>query len=123
MKLHKIARALFGGYFIYSGINHLAHTEEIARHAKTKHIPAPEAAVIASGIGLIAGGAGLALGLKPRVAAIPIVGFLAAVSPTVHNFWSDEDANERQHNMADFSKNLALLTGTLAVAGASGHRG
>jgi len=122
MKLYKIGRALFGGYFIYCGIDHLVHEKEIAGYAKTKHIPSAKAAVIASGIGLIAGGTGLALGLKPRVAAMPIVGFLAAVSPTVHNFWSDKDPNERQHNMADFSKNLALLTGTLAVAGASGRR-
>lgn len=123
MKLHTIGRALFGGYFIYSGINYLVHEKEIAGHARSKRIPSPDVAVIASGIALIAGGAGMALGLKPKVAAIPIVGFLAAVSPTIHNFWNDQDPNERQHNVGDFAKNLALLSGTLAVAGASGRRG
>jgi len=122
MNLHKIGRALFGGYFIYSGINHFLHEKQLARYAKAKHIPAPDAAVIASGVALIAGGAGMALGVKPKLAAAPIVGFLAAVSPTIHNFWSEGDANERQQNMAHFGKNLALLTGALAIAGASGRR-
>jgi hypothetical protein len=53
---------------------------------------------------------------------MPIVGFLAAVSPTIHNFWRDADPNERRHNMVDFAKNLALLSGTLAVAGAAPGR-
>lgn len=81
MKLHNIARALFGGFFIYSGINHFIHEKELARCAKAKHIPAPDAAVIASGVALVAGGTSLALGLKPKVGAAPIVGFPAAVSP------------------------------------------
>lgn len=122
MKLHKIGRALFGGFFIYSGINHFIHEKELARYAKAKHIPAPDAAVIASAVALVAGGTSLALGLKPKVGAAPIVGFLAAVSPTVHSFWNDKDPNEREQNMAHFAKNLALIAGTLAVAGASGRR-
>ena len=122
MNLHKVGRAFFGGYFIYSGINHFVHRRELAKYAKAKHIPAPDVAVIASGIALVIGGTSMALGLKPRFAAAPIVGFLAAVSPTIHNFWNDTGRNERQHNMVDFGKNLALLSGTLAIAGASGRR-
>jgi putative oxidoreductase len=69
-----------------------------------KHVPQPDAAVIDSGVALLEGGASLALGLKPKLGAASIVGFLAAVTPTIHNFWRDDHPGERMHNMADFSK-------------------
>lgn len=117
MKLHKIGRALFGGFFVYSGINHLIHEKELAKYAKAKGIPAPDAAVIASGIALIAGGTSIALGVKPKFGAAQIIGFLAAVTPTMHNFWNDKNPSERQNNMINFSKNIALLSSALAIAG------
>jgi putative oxidoreductase len=117
MSLRKVGRALFGGYFIYSGINHFLHEKDLVQYAKAKHVPAPDAAVIASGIALVAGGTSLALGLKPKFGAASVVGFLAAVTPSIHNFWADADPNQRQNNMAHFGKNLALLSGALAFAG------
>jgi len=122
MKLYKVGRALFGGYFVYSGINHFVHKQQLAKHAESKHIPKPEAAVIATGIAMIAGGATLALGLKPKYAAMPLMGFLATVSPTVHAFWKDKDHSEKMHDMVDFTKNLALLGGAMALADARAQR-
>ena len=116
MSLRKIGRVLFGSYFIYSGIEHFLHEKDLAKYAKAKHIPAPDAAVIASGVALVAGGASLALGLKPKFGAASVIGFLAAVTPSIHNFWGDADPNQRQNNMAHFGKNLALLSGALAFA-------
>jgi len=122
MSLRKIGRVLFGSYFIYSGIEHFLHEKDLAEYAKAKHVPAPDAAVIASGIALVAGGASLALGLKPKFGAASVEGFLAAVTPSIHNFWADADPNQRQNNMAHFGKNLALLSGALALAdGESRH--
>jgi uncharacterized membrane protein YphA (DoxX/SURF4 family) len=122
MKLYKVGRALFGGYFIYSGIMHFTKKNDLAQYAQAKKIPKPDAAVIATGVALIAGGASLALGLKPKFGAASVIGFLAAVTPTMHNFWKDRNENEKMHNMVDFTKNLALLSGTLALAGAEGKR-
>lgn len=116
MSLRKVGRALFGGYFIYSGINHFLHEKELAKYAEAKHVPVPDAAVIASGVALIAGGASIALGWKPKFGAASLAGFLAAVTPSIHNFWADADPNQRQNNMAHFGKNLALLSGALALA-------
>lgn len=116
MKIYKLGRFLLGSFFVYNGINHFLKRKEIAEYAGAKHVPQPDAAVIASGIALLAGGTSLALGLKPKLGAASVIGFLAAVTPTIHNFWRDEDPGERMHNMVDFSKNLALLSGVLALA-------
>ena len=116
MKIYKLGRALFGGYFIYSGINHFMKKNELAQYAGAKRVPKPDAAVIATGVALLAGGSSLALGLKPKWGAASLIGFLATVSPMMHNFWKDEDPTQRQKNMIDFTKNMALLSGALALA-------
>ena len=109
MKIYKLGRALFGAYFIYNGINHFKKHEALAQYAQAKNVPNPDAAVIATGVALVAGGASLALGLKPKLGASSVIGFLAAVSPMMHNFWKEEDPGERQKSMIDFGKNTALL--------------
>ena len=112
-----IGRMLFGGYFLYNGINHLKNRHQMAPYVEAKGVPVPEISVIASGIPLLIGGASLLLGVKPKLGAAAIVGFLAGVSPIMHDFWRNEDPNERQANMRSFMSNLALAGGALALAG------
>src|SRR5215475_3944869 len=112
-----IGRILFGGFFVYSGINHLLKKREMAPYAASKGVPNAEFSVGASGIPLIIGGASLLLGVKPKLGAAAIIGFLAGVSPVMHDFWRNEDPNERQQNMRSFMSNLALAGGALALAG------
>ncbi|HLH39939.1 MAG TPA: DoxX family protein [Bryobacteraceae bacterium] len=112
-----LGRALFGGFFLYNGINHFLKSDQLAQYAGAKHVPAPDIAVKASGIALMIGGASILLGLKPKYGAAAVIAFLAAVSPSIHNFWAAEDPDERQNEMINFAKNLALAGGALALAG------
>jgi uncharacterized membrane protein YphA (DoxX/SURF4 family) len=112
-----VGRLLFGGFFLYNGINHLAQRNNLAEYASAKKVPAPGAAVTASGVALIAGGASILLGVKPKYGAAMIIGFLASVSPVMHDFWKQEDPNQRMNDMINFSKNMALLGGALALMG------
>lgn len=112
-----IGRLLFGGFFLYSGINHIKNHRQMAPYAESKGVPKPEAAIMLSGIPLIVGGASLLLGVKPKYGAAAILGFLAGVSPVMHDFWRNEDPNERQANMINFMKNAALAGGALALMG------
>lgn len=111
-----IGRMMFGGYFLYSGINHFLQSRMLAQYAGSKNVPKPDLAVRASGVALMMGGASLLLGVKPKYGAAAIIGFLAAVSPSIHNFWADEDPQARQADIVNFSKNLALAGGALALA-------
>ena len=112
-----IGRFLFGGFFILSGINHLRNRKQMAPYAESKGIPQPKLAVTLAGIPLLVGGASIVLGAKPKVGALAILGFLAGVSPVMHDFWRNEDPNERQNNQINFLKNLALAGGALALMG------
>ncbi len=112
-----IGRILFGGFFLYSGINHLRDRKKMASYTESKGVPAPELAVTLSAVPLIAGGASLLLGIKPKMGALAIAGFLAAVSPVMHDFWRSEDPEQRQNDMISFLKNVALAGGAVALMG------
>jgi len=112
-----IGRMLFGGFFLYNGIHHLTARAPLAQYARAKNVPMPEAAVTLSGIMLLFGGTSILLGLKPKWGAAATIGFLAGVSPVMHDFWKSEDPNQRTGDMIHFMKNLALLGGALALAG------
>jgi putative oxidoreductase len=77
----------------------------------------PHLSVKGSGILLTAAGAAIALGLAPRLGALGVIGFLAAASPKMHDFWNVEDPGQKQGEMIHFSKNMALLGAAIALAG------
>lgn len=112
-----IGRALLGGFFLYNGINHFQQLEGMAQYAKAKGVPVPKAAVAASGALLLVGGASLITGIKPKLGTAAIMGFLLGVSPSIHDFWKQEDPQQRQNEMIHFAKNMALLGATLALSG------
>jgi uncharacterized membrane protein YphA (DoxX/SURF4 family) len=112
-----LGRLVFGGFFLYNGINHIKNRKMMAQYAASKHVPAPELAVVGSGVALLVGGASIISGVKPKVGALAIIGFLAGVSPVMHDFWKHEDAQQRQNDMIHFMKNLALLGGAVALLG------
>jgi putative oxidoreductase len=66
---------------------------------------------------LIAGGTSILLGVKPKLGTAAIAGFLAGVSPVMHNFWSMEEPQQRMNEMINFSKNMALLGSALTLMG------
>ncbi len=112
-----IGRMMFGGFFLYNGINHIVNRKQMAPYAQSKGVPRAEWAVTLTSIPLLIGGASLVLGVKPKIGTAAILGFLAGVTPVMHDFWANDDPNERQANMINFVKNLALAGGALSLMG------
>jgi len=112
-----IGRAMLGGFFIYSGIHHFQETEMMAGYAKSKKLPLAKAAVIGTGVAMLAGGASLVTGIKPKWGSAAIIGFLGSTAGLVHDFWNAQDPQQKQNDMINFSKNLALAGAALALAG------
>jgi len=103
-----IGRLMLGGFFVSNGINHLRNRDAMAGYVDSKGVPQPKLAVTLSAIPLLVGGASLILGVKPKWGSAAILGFLAGVSPIMHDFWKNEDPAEREKNKIDFMKNTAL---------------
>jgi uncharacterized membrane protein YphA (DoxX/SURF4 family) len=110
-----LGRLMFGGYFIASGINHFKNKGQMTQYTASKNVPIPEVAVTATGAALIAGGASILLGVKPKLGAAGLIGFLLGVSPIMHDFWKQEDEQQRMNDMINFMKNLALAGGAMAL--------
>jgi putative oxidoreductase len=110
-----VGRIIFGAFFLNSGINHLRHRKEMKPYVESKGLPAPEIMVTLSAVPLLVGGTSLVLGIKPRLGALAVLGFLAGVSPLMHDFWKTENPQERQQSMIDFMKNMALGGAALAL--------
>lgn len=119
--LYVIGRAVFGGFFLYNGINHFLNQEPLSRYANAKELPMPDEAVLASGALMTVAGISLVFGLKPRWGAAGVLTFLAAASPLFHDFWNMEDPQQAQNDMIHFSKNMALAGAAIALAGAGGR--
>jgi uncharacterized membrane protein YphA (DoxX/SURF4 family) len=115
--LHLLGRAIFGGFFIYNGINHLKNSEAMAQYAGAKGVPAAQQAVQATGVMLLGGGLSILTGLKPRQGLATIISFLIPVSLQMHRFWEEQDPQAKQMEMTQFLKNMALVGAAFALLG------
>ncbi|HEX4348172.1 MAG TPA: DoxX family protein [Vicinamibacterales bacterium] len=112
--LFLLGRAIFGGYFVYTGVNHFLNTKMMSGYAASKGTPAPDAAVLGTGALMIAGGASVLAGMKPRNGLAALIGFLIPASFVMHGFWKEE--GEAQHaDMVNFTKNMALVGAMLML--------
>jgi putative oxidoreductase len=111
-----LGRAMFGGFFLYNGINHFLKRKMMTEYASSKNVAAADVAVLVSGAMIAAGGLSLMAGVRPKVGASLIAGFLVGVSPVMHAFWRHDDPQQKMNEMVHFSKNLALLGGVMLAA-------
>jgi uncharacterized membrane protein YphA (DoxX/SURF4 family) len=111
-----IGRVIFGGFFLYNGINHFLHADQMAGYAEAKGVPAAKLAVEGSGALMALGGLSLLTGYKPKIGSALITAFLAGVTPAMHRFWSEENPQQRQAEMINFMKNVALVGGAMIAA-------
>jgi uncharacterized membrane protein YphA (DoxX/SURF4 family) len=107
-----LGRLAFGGLLAFQGLNHFMDLETMAGYAEMKGIPAPTAAVVASGLILVGGGLGIGLGVFPLVAAAVLVVFFVVATPTMHDFWAAPD-DQAENEMIHFIKNVELLGASL----------
>ena len=110
-----LGRLLFGGFFLFSGINHLTQVKSLAGYAGSYGVTSPELAVVVSGLLLLLGGASVVFGVAPRVGLALIVLFLVPVTFVMHAFWNVPDAQARMFDMVNFMKNMALTGAALGL--------
>jgi uncharacterized membrane protein YphA (DoxX/SURF4 family) len=112
----RLGRAIFGGYFLYNGINHFVNRTAMTEYARAKRVPAAEVAVPASGALLMLGGLFVMTGLRPKLGSSLITTFLIGVTPVMHAYWRAEDESQRMQEFVNFTKNIALIGGAATAA-------
>jgi putative oxidoreductase len=65
--------------------------------------------VAGTGLILLLGGLSMLLGVYPVVGIILLIVFLLGVSFQMHAYWKMDDAQMKQIDMINFTKNMALV--------------
>jgi uncharacterized membrane protein YphA (DoxX/SURF4 family) len=116
----RLGRAIFGGYFLYNGINHFLNRTMLTEYARAQGVPAAEVAVPASGALIAVGGLLVMTEMRPKLGASLITTFLLGVTPMMHAYWNAGDENERMQEFVNFTKNVALAGGAALAAQPTG---
>jgi putative oxidoreductase len=113
--LFLIGRLLFGGLFLYNGINHFLNYSTLRGYTAYKGVPMPDVSTVLSGAWLVISGASVVAGFRPEIGLAMIAIFLLGVTPVMHNFWTVQEPQARMGEFINFSKNFAMLGAALAL--------
>lgn len=117
--LHLLGRIVFGGFFIYNGVQHFMGMDAMKGYAGSKGVPAPGLAVAGSGLMLVLGGTSVVLGVWPQIGLVLLILFLVPVAFMMHDFWAVPE-DQKQAEMVNFSKNMALAGAALMMLAGAG---
>ena len=109
-----IARILLSVLVLFSAIGHRTQTAGMAQYAQSKGIPMAKAGVIVSGLGLLAGGLSVLLGVYGDLGALVLAALFLIFAFTMQTFWKETDPMAKMNTQVSFNKDLALAGGALA---------
>jgi putative oxidoreductase len=115
--LRFIARSIFAWTFLAVGFSALTKPggrPELVK--KSLPLPEPELLVRLNGALMVTGGAALALGIRPRLAALGLAATLVPTTYVGHPFWNQTDPAAKRNHQVHFNKNLTMIGGLLAYA-------
>jgi putative oxidoreductase len=114
--VHILGRILFGGYFMFNGINHFMYRKMLTGYAVSKKVPLASAAIPVTGLMLLAGGFSFLINFHALAGSLILILFLIPVTIQMHNFWTIKDERQKMAEMVNFTKNLALIGALIMFA-------
>ncbi len=111
-----VGRLMLSGVFIAGGADAIRNPEYPAQKAEEElGVPMPTLAARVNGATMVAGGAMIGFGYRPRLGAALIASSLIPTTLAGHPFWKEEDEQARANEQNHFFKNLALLGAALLI--------
>lgn len=129
--VRRVARPMLSSMFVYGGVNALKHADRLAQQAqpvtgqvtpaleRTLSLPFsldPKQSVQVNAAVQLIGGAMLATGKAPRIAAVALVGSLVPTTLAGHRFWEVSDPQQRANQRIQFLKNVSMAGGLLLAS-------
>src|SRR3954469_6346879 len=112
--LRRIGRPLLAGVCITGGWSSFKSPEPRAGKGEAAGLPEPTLLVKVNAVTMVVAGVALALGIRPREAAVVLIGSLVPTTIVGHPFWQEEGPG-RAAQRIHFSKNLSMIGGLLLV--------
>lgn len=113
--LFLLGQVVLGAYFILAGVNHFTKSKDMIGYATYKKLPMPGPAVYVSGLILLLGGIGVLTQTMLVWSYSLLALFLVVSAVTMHNFWTQKDAQAKMNDMIQFQKNVALAAALLML--------
>lgn len=116
---------MLASMFLIGGVNSLRNAkamapaaqplaDQIDKYAPDSPLPTDAATLVrVNGAIHVAGGAMLATGHFPRLAAFALAGTLIPTTLGAHRFWDEQDPAVKQNQRVHFFKNVSMLGGLL----------
>ena len=104
-----LGRSLVTGMFIYGGFHAAAEPGNRVQSIEKVGLPRPEELVRANGAAMVLGGVMLALGFKPKLAAMLLCVCLIPTTLVGHQFWEQESEQAKRAQLIQFFKNTSML--------------
>jgi putative oxidoreductase len=116
--LFVLGRVLLSVIFVLSGLGKIPHFHDVAGMMAQKGIPVATAALVITLLIEIGGGLMVLTGFGARYAALIIFLWLIPVTLVFHHFWGIPAA-DKEGQIVNFLKNVAIMGGLLILAYAS----
>ncbi|TLF72567.1 DoxX family protein [Nocardia cyriacigeorgica] len=131
MLIRRLARPLLASAFVVDGVDTLMHPEPRVKTASAvvqqgheklpsdvaEKLPSnPDLLVKATAVTQVAGGAMLALGKAPRLAALALAATVVPATLTQQDFWAESDPERRAAKRTAFLKDVSLLGGLMIAS-------
>ena len=109
-------RILMGAYFILPGIQKITAFDMMSSYMEEHSVPMTSVLLPLTILLQISAGAALIAGYKGKIAAFILAGLTLVISIYMHDFWDMAEGIEQAHELQNFVKNMAIMSGLLIVA-------
>ena len=116
--IRALARLLLSAVFLQTSVGVIRNAEHMTAGPEALGLPEPVRMVQLHGATNLVGGLMLALGIKPRLAALALIANLIPTTLGSHRFWEEDDDMGKMSQQIHFFKNVGLLGGLFAVIAA-----
>jgi putative oxidoreductase len=116
------ARILLALYFLLPGIAKFATPDQQLELMILHGVPYAAVLLVIAGIANVGGGLLLLANRYVKLTSLGFVLYILVINFFLHDFWNFEGI-KAAHETQNFFKNLGILAGLLALAGASPSRG
>jgi putative oxidoreductase len=111
-----IGRILLSTIFLMSAVgNKIPNFNQVAGYMASEGVPAAKLLLAGAVVFLLVGSLSVIVGYNARIGATLLLIFLVLATYFFHDFWTFEDATEKQQQMIQFMKNMALMGAMLFI--------
>lgn len=111
-----IGRVMLSTIFLMSAVgNKIPNFNQVAGYMASEGVPAAHLMLVGAILVLLVGSLSVIVGYKARVGATLLLIFLVLATYFFHDYWAFEDAAEKQQQMIQFMKNMALMGAMLLI--------